>query len=236
MTDLYSPVERKTTSLMIAERLREAIISGEIARGERLPSERELAEKMGVSRPGIREAISMLSSYGLIQSRQGGGNFVADRFAESVFGFLGFYDSLNEANYEYFFECRILMETGVIPLVFTHITPEKIEELRAVNAVFLSETKDEDFVTAEILFHSTFFAVCGNPLMVELYKMVLKFMQESATYLLGTKAIRTEAYEAHAKILDALERGEVSACEAAVREHLEVARGNLRDYFAKEKR
>src|SRR5688572_7071139 len=73
--------ERKTFSRKVVEHIKELIMSGKLKPGDKLPPERELAEKMDVSRPTIREAFKILSATGLLDIRQGNGVFVA---AQSV--------------------------------------------------------------------------------------------------------------------------------------------------------
>ena len=70
----------------IVKQIEEFIISGALKNGERLPPERELAEQLNVSRPSIREAISILEAKGLITSKQGGGTFVTDTFSDELTG------------------------------------------------------------------------------------------------------------------------------------------------------
>ena len=101
MDVFFSPVEKVTASQIVTQQLKKAIVSGEMEPGTKLPSERELSSQMKVSRPVIREAMVTLASYGLITSRQGEGNYVADRFSESVLGFLGFSNELTVDNYKY---------------------------------------------------------------------------------------------------------------------------------------
>lgn len=71
-----------------------------------------------------------------------------------------------------------------------------------------------------------------NPLIVELYTIVLKFMQISASYLLASQSIREEAFLAHNKIIEALEQKNVEKCIKAIEKHLDIACNNLRIYFA----
>jgi DNA-binding FadR family transcriptional regulator len=68
----------------IAQELEQSIIDGALSPGERLPAERQLAERLGVSRPSLREAIQKLASKGLLHSRQGGGTYVAAAPQDSV--------------------------------------------------------------------------------------------------------------------------------------------------------
>ncbi len=72
----FTPVRPKKISSQIADQIRESILAGEYAPGERLPPERELISAFGVSRPSVREALNLLAAMGLVESNQGGGTVV----------------------------------------------------------------------------------------------------------------------------------------------------------------
>jgi len=76
MTAIFEPIRPKKISEEIVEQIKTLISRGELKPGERIPSERNLAEMLGVSRPSVREAIMMLEAMGFLESRQGGGTFV----------------------------------------------------------------------------------------------------------------------------------------------------------------
>lgn len=231
MSDIYAPVERLSAPQIVTKRLKKAILDGEIPPGSKLPSERELAQQMQVSRPVIREAVVMLSSYGLIVSKQGEGNFVADKFSESVLEFMGFSNALTPENYQYFFDCRLLFEKGMAPEIIRQVTEEDIEDLQKINQIFRQETTEQEYVQAEVDFHHGFMSLSHNPLVAELYTMILKFMHLSASYLLSSQLIREEAFTAHTRIIEALKERDQEACIAAIEAHLEVSRNNLQRYF-----
>ena len=77
----------KTTKVyeQVIEQIKSKIKSGEIKKGDRLPSEREMAESIGVSRASVREAIRALEVVGLVESRQGAGNYIKTNFDNSLF-------------------------------------------------------------------------------------------------------------------------------------------------------
>ncbi len=72
----YPPLRQQRLADGITERLEAMILEGSLKPGQRLPPERELAERFGFSRPSLREAIQKLAARGLLASRQGGGTFV----------------------------------------------------------------------------------------------------------------------------------------------------------------
>nr|WP_320011317.1 FadR/GntR family transcriptional regulator [uncultured Desulfobulbus sp.] len=76
MTMRFKPIKPKKVSSQIADQIRESILAGDFAPGDKLPPERELAEMFGVSRPSVREALNILATAGLVMSYQGGGTVV----------------------------------------------------------------------------------------------------------------------------------------------------------------
>lgn len=233
MSEVFVPVERVSASQNVTRQLKNAILNGDFPKGMKLPSERDLAVKMKVSRPVVREAIVTLASYGLIVSKQGEGNFVADKFSENVLEFMGFSNTLTKENYHYFFDCRTLFETGTVQHLVENVKEGDIKKLRKINQIFRTENEGEDYVQAEVDFHRSLMDLCGNPLIVELYTIVLKFMNMSASYLLVSGEIRKEAYEAHERIIQALEKKDCGASTEAIQNHLNISRSNLKAYFEK---
>lgn len=77
MTNLH-PVQRRSVPDEVAEQLTDVIVTGELPPGDQLPSERDLAERLGVSRPTVRAALTRLAAIGLVETRQGGGSTVQD--------------------------------------------------------------------------------------------------------------------------------------------------------------
>lgn len=77
MTNLR-PVERRSVPDEVADQLTDVIIGGEVPPGDQLPSERDLAARLGVSRPTVRTALARLAASGLVETRQGGGSTVRD--------------------------------------------------------------------------------------------------------------------------------------------------------------
>ena len=76
MTIVLEPIRPKKISEEIVDQIKQLISKGELKPGDRIPSERDLATMLGVSRPSVREAIMVLEAMGFLDSRQGGGTFV----------------------------------------------------------------------------------------------------------------------------------------------------------------
>jgi GntR family transcriptional repressor for pyruvate dehydrogenase complex len=84
MTIVLEPIRPKKISEEIVHQIKQLISKGELKPGDRIPSERELAQMLGVSRPSVREAIMVLEAMGFLESRQGGGTFVKTLTAVSI--------------------------------------------------------------------------------------------------------------------------------------------------------
>jgi len=84
MTIILEPIRTKKISEEIVSQIKQLISKGELKPGDRIPSERELAAMLGVSRPSVREAIMVLEAMGFLESRQGGGTFVKALTAVSI--------------------------------------------------------------------------------------------------------------------------------------------------------
>jgi GntR family transcriptional regulator, transcriptional repressor for pyruvate dehydrogenase complex len=77
-TSVFSPIRRRKIADQVAESIRDAILGGSLDTGEKLPSERALAERFGVNRTTVREAVQRLEAWGLVEVRQGGATRVTD--------------------------------------------------------------------------------------------------------------------------------------------------------------
>jgi DNA-binding FadR family transcriptional regulator len=131
-SDLFRAVSSNRMSEAIVEQIR-ALIRGEQLRpGDRLPSERDLGERMGVSRVTVREALRVLEASGLIEIRVGarGGAFVTAPSSSRIGSGLADLISLSPLTAAEVTEARMVVELGIIPLVVERATKTDIAELR----------------------------------------------------------------------------------------------------------
>lgn len=82
MAEYLKKINRSSVVQRVIDRLTEAIVSGELKPGDRIPTEMELAEQMGVARNSIREAVKILVYIGVLEIRRADGTFVCDGFSE----------------------------------------------------------------------------------------------------------------------------------------------------------
>lgn len=135
----------KSKGAIIAEQILEKIESGEYPPGSKLPAERTISEQMGVSRPSVREAVSALQIIGIIESRPGDGNYVAEHldFGGLSYQLKNIFDE-SDSPYE-ILQARRVFETGAVRLAIEAATDEDIQEITDIWEEKLSLGRSGDY-------------------------------------------------------------------------------------------
>ena len=126
----FEPLARRTFVADAIRTIKDMILDGRLAPGQRLPSERALSEALEISRPTVREAIRSLQAMHILESRHGAGTFVASLSVEELLAPLQFVLSLADGGLEHLFEVRLLLEPGAAALAAERATPDAGAELR----------------------------------------------------------------------------------------------------------
>lgn len=228
---LARPQRATQLSGQIATTLREAIIGGTWAPGARLPTERELAEQFGVSRPVIREAMTVLKHDGLVTSRQGAGAFVAAHGATPVV-VIGDYQSRESTVLE-FVELRRAIEVEAAALAAVRHSPADLRRIRSArNALNRKIAAAVESVEEGFAFHRAIVLAAGNAQLVHLLDQMKPFlmgtmrvMRESGPRQAGyTAAVQRE----HDAVLDAIVAGDAERARHAALAHFEASEGRMR--------
>ncbi|MCA1024924.1 FadR family transcriptional regulator [Cytobacillus kochii] len=227
-------IERKKISAQVLEQLNEKIKSKEFPPNQPLPSENELAKLFGVSRPPVREALSVLSASGIIESRQGGRSYVKELHLVDMMDRLTLqYISLEEV-FE-LLELRMIMETEAAALAANRRNSSDLEKIK--NALKgLEETltnPDEVGLQADLDFHKYMIEATKNSFMVgvmdnigDLYRKAVAF---SLKKNLGLQRKRESVYLEHEAIYKAIESQDEENARKAMKNHLQNVRKKLRE-------
>ena len=121
--------EHKKTYQYVFDYFSEQILSGELKVGDKIPPEREIAEKLDVSRNSIREVMHMLEINGLLECRQGSGNYVRCEPQEYMSTFINMVMSLSSISYTEVYHIRMGYETVALKLAISQATEEEIERM-----------------------------------------------------------------------------------------------------------
>jgi GntR family transcriptional repressor for pyruvate dehydrogenase complex len=213
--------------LAIVDHLTQAIESGTYPIGGRLPSERDLADELGVSRPVVREAIIVLESRGLVETRHGAGVFVQTDAAITPASII---DS-DSGPFEVI-EARRLLEGEIAALAAELITDRQIAELqRLIDRIANMRLDNAAREKADRAFHLTLARVTENDVLVGFIETLWDLRYQSALceyfFRRAREAGMDPPVDEHQKVLDALKARDPDAARAAMREHLARVTENL---------
>jgi len=202
-----------SASERIARALREMIVAGEIAADQRLPGEPELAQRFGVSRPTVREALKRLAAQNLVRSRRGaqGGTFVTPigwgEAHEQLVATATLLVSMTPIAPEHVAEARLTLLSAVAPLAAARREAEHLDRMRAeVEIARAPETTDTAFCDADIRFHRALVDAAQNPLLGFQMAGVIEAMQPLLNMIIYRGRDRAEIAARHARITARLER------------------------------
>lgn len=213
--------------LAVVEHLRQAIESGLYPVDGRLPSERELAEQLGVSRPVVREAIIVLESRGLVQTRHGAGVFVQTA-GEGPAAAAADSDS---GPFEVI-EARRLLEGEIAALATEIVTDRQIAAMqRLIDRIADARLDEATREKADRAFHIALARVTENDVVVGMVEKLWDMRYQSALCEYFFRRAREAGIEPpvdeHQKVLDALKERDPQAARQAMREHLAHVTENL---------
>ncbi|MGW8483170.1 FadR/GntR family transcriptional regulator [Microbacterium sp. NPDC055903] len=212
----------------VAGQLKLLILNGSLAPGERLPVESSLAAAFGVSRNTVREALRMLSSMGLVRTERGvnGGTFVAQiavddvsEFLESRLGLLIGSDSISP---EELSEARIMLEVPCARQAAVRRTPEDLDALQALVDAERDDHTGWSRGEHSHEFHLQMLRATGNTVLELMLAPVLSISRPNM--LQPKPGTWDAANDDHARILDAVRRGDADAAGALTLEHLHRVR------------
>ncbi|MCM3767752.1 FadR/GntR family transcriptional regulator [Neobacillus niacini] len=227
-------VKRLKIADQILEQLKQKIRDGEFPEGSKLPSENKLAEMFGVSRAPIREVISVLVASGLVESIQGGGNFVKKMPTEDLLDTVAFEMITDEEIYN-LLELRTVIETEAAAFAAERHTEEDIEKIyEAFQQV--SDTINDDSIVgdqADYDFHMSIVKAAKNSFLTQSVENVRELYQKALTYSLrknvGRREKREQVHQEHQNIYKAIKRRNKEAAAFYMKEHLTNARLKLGD-------
>lgn len=214
------PVRRARIKQQVFEQLRDGIVRGSWPAGTRLPSENELVAKLGCSRISIREALHMLSSLGLVETRHGGGSFVRPYSGEVLLSPLLPMIALERTDILHVLEYRRIVEPGCVALAVARVEETDLGELeRACASLRASKGNLNAFAQADLEFHLALARASKNPVLVKVNSVirdVLSASWEEIVIALGTR----DGLNYHHRILEAIKRRDAVAAVALMEEHV----------------
>ncbi len=212
----------ESASKQIEEQLRRAMQEGRLRADQQLPTEAELAERFGVSRPTIREALKRLAAQNLIRSKRGpaGGNFVnCPSLHEAGMNLVTpvlLLTSTGEFDAAALCEARSLIESNLLELSVQRRTDEHLAELQlALDELSRPEADHAAFCAAELRFHRTLVRAAGNKVIEYFSYALLEGLQPIGSLVTDAPHDRSRLAELHRDLLMALRSQDLYAAKRA---------------------
>ena len=150
----FSQIEIESPADKIIRQLKDLISSGQLKAGDRLPSERQMCERLGVGRTHLRDALKKLEFYGILKTLPQSGTVVAGMGLPALEGLITDMLSLHNNDFKSLVETRVLLETQSAILAAKNRTVEDLVELqKALEAHKEKVLRNEDAVEEDLLFH-----------------------------------------------------------------------------------
>ncbi len=191
MKDLFVIDEqRKSTVDIVVDRIKDLLIEKKLKPGDMIPSEMVLAQSLQIGRGSIREAMKILSAYGIIEVRRGAGTFISSASNQKLFDPLLFQILVREPDYNSLIEVRELMERGIVDLIFKNATEEDFERLDQAMAKFdLIESQDNVDRSlgdsADIEYHRLMGEITHNQIVSNMYSFIIDMFSPTINSSIG---------------------------------------------------
>ncbi|MDH4552771.1 MULTISPECIES: FadR/GntR family transcriptional regulator [Pseudomonas] len=212
-------ISSSTVVNSVVEKLRHALARGQWRSGDMLPGQRELAEQLGISRPSLREAVTVLETLGLVRSLPGKGVLVLDADAAQEPGL----DTSAAASLADVLELRYTLEPFIVGLVAQSANSQDIGQLR-LTLMDMREALEADDreagVKAYIAFHEALFALTTNPIFQSVVQQTGNALKQSADMLRNSPEHLAARLKENEAVVRAIRERNSAQASAQMRQHI----------------
>ncbi|MFA4840212.1 MAG: FadR/GntR family transcriptional regulator [Agrococcus sp.] len=203
-------------------KIKQMIQQGELRPGDRLPPEQELAERLGLSRSSMREAVKALEAMRILDVRRGDGTYVTSLQPSLLLEAMSFVLDFHESHAVLeVFEVRGIVEPASAALAARRATPEQVAAMREHLTAVHAETPSDELVEHDVAFHRMIAAATGNDYLVGLLETISSQTARARVWRALTQdhAVPRTLQE-HERILDAIADGDADVARAAMIVHI----------------
>jgi DNA-binding FadR family transcriptional regulator len=223
--ETFKSLKRNRVVDDIIEAIKQALIRGDLTPGQRLPSENELAQRLGVGRGAIREAMKMLSALGVVEIKQGNGTYITSEPSPMLLTPLSFVILLQMGMTDELFELRSLFQVGYCQLAARKATREEMERIAKTLedwSIFAHEpARDIDqLVQLDLNFHFAILTATHNPFIIKIGHAIEELFYASMRTTISDGIGLELGIEGHKNILQALYSRDPEKIRLSVEESL----------------
>lgn len=210
--------------------LEDALRDGRLTLGQSLPPERELAEKLGISRNSVREAVRLLEHMGFLVSSQGAGNFLSCNIQRNLQDSFDLLILLQQIDYHQLAELRAGLELQAALLAADRITSSQADLLDSLVRQMLACPPGLG-AQLDKQFHDEIAAISGNQLIIQILRALSstidRFISDMRSRILQNPRTGNQLQYAHEQMADALRRRDKTQLILAVNHHFNVVNNNM---------
>jgi len=222
--ETLTKAENRTAQKEIVSKIRDLINYKNLEPGDKLPSERMLSDKFGVSRSNLREAIQRLEFYGLLKSIPQSGTFIADIGPIAMKGMLEDILSLEDPDFKSLVETRILLELKTARLAALRRTEEDLVQMKGtLDAYSAKVLNGEDAVQEDLLFHLSIAKASGNSTMNRFMLIITpEIITNFEKYHVCDENQAFRGIQEHMDIYEAIKKQDSKLAKEKMKEHFKV--------------
>jgi GntR family transcriptional repressor for pyruvate dehydrogenase complex len=215
-------IQRKQTlSEIVSSRIKTYITENNCQPGDRLPSEKEIIEMLGVSRTIVREALKTLQSNGIIEIKQGVGIFVKEVQLQSLIQNIYPFLQYDKTKFKEFLDTRIILELGAIELAINHYQLDKINQMSFWNDAFFEKaTKGEKPKKEDLFFHRSLFIATGNETFIQLSSIITDYFNANKLEMVTSINAHMTSFKEHKLVVDSIISKDITTAKQTMKEHL----------------
>jgi GntR family transcriptional repressor for pyruvate dehydrogenase complex len=223
---LYRAVKTSRLYEQIVDQVEESILKGQLKPGDQLPAERDLAQRFGVSRTAVREAVKALREKGLVEAYTGRGTFVTNGKSQAMRQSLDLIIKISRQEGSlHLAELRRILEPEIAALAAPLIEEQFLTTMReAVAAMDRSVHDREAYIEADLDFHLALAEAADNPLILALIDSIVGLLREQRSRIFEVDGGPRRGQFHHKRILRAIETRDADGAREAMRAHLEQVR------------
>jgi GntR family transcriptional regulator, transcriptional repressor for pyruvate dehydrogenase complex len=223
-----APIRRDSPVSQVARRLLDEVRAGGHRAGSRLPSERRLAESLGVGRSAIREAIAVLEVLGLVEVRVGSGTYVRGTISDLLPQAIEWGLMLGERHTRDLVETRRHLEAVTARLAAQRATDADVARLRErLDRMRATADSVAGFTEADVDFHLEVARIAGNTVLRDILHSVRALLRVWIQRAVGADGDTSATLAEHVAVFEAIERRDPDGAASAMEVHMEAASGRL---------
>jgi GntR family transcriptional repressor for pyruvate dehydrogenase complex len=239
---MFDNLKEKRLFERIVDQIKDAVVSGTLKTGDKLPSEHEMARVFGVSRSAVREALRILELSGLVRIKKGnqGGCFIQKVSSnQKLIDYLSDNWRLGEITLTHLIEVRYGLESMVIDIIAQRITDKDIDKLRKSidrEERLYKERKEREKLDQNLNFHILLVRITRNTILIDTLSAIIELFLYMLRKIKPSQRISLDTLKAHREIVDLLEAGETERAKAVNNAHLKNVSTPLAKLAAEQKR